>query len=205
MSNLVIEPVAINPGQEIWHVTTRSTCDEIIKRGGLVPLNWILEGTNGQSKSSNVTGLDAARGFGDYTSPEQHEAELKKTHDDCVKATKDLPDQDLARMIWKRYASVKLGRKRDFVYGTKSRAAVWKYTGVYEEKKVAQMKDLFLLRWKAAGEVYYKDEEDDLALKTLSSIPLNRLDVASLADLKDETLDEFAKLKYEPLGSTKMI
>ena len=205
MSNLVIEPVTVKLGQELWHVTPRSTCQEIRKRGGLVPLNWILEGDHGQAKSSNVTGLDAARGAKDYKSDDQHQEELKNMYDDCVRDAKSVTDKELVGMIWRRYASKKLGRKWDFVYGTSNRTSAWGYASRYVEKKIAEMKDLFMLRWQAAGEVYYIDEEDKESVKTFTSIPVERLYIASLADFRSEMQSEFDKLVFEPLGKTKMI
>jgi len=69
----------LRDGEPLMHITTKDVFAGIEARGGIVPLNWILEGTNGETKDDKlVVGLDVARGESDYISPEKHAEEVAK-------------------------------------------------------------------------------------------------------------------------------
>lgn len=199
------EPKAVpeKPSEKpLYHITTIENFHSIAMRGGLMPLNWIIEGTHGQKaeKSSLSRGLDAARGEGSHDTMEAHRKEVRAAKEAWLEAKGTQLEDNVAR----HYADIQLGRKRDFVYGTRRGETLASYRDIYHTAKVPAG-SLVVLRWTQAAEAYFKDLEDENALKSLEAVPLDRLQVASAVNLGDATPEALAKLSWVPATNTDLL
>lgn len=193
-----IEPENLE-GEYLMHVTTRSTVIEILRRGEILPINKIIEGTNGRNPSSKVMGLDAVRGEENDVSLEKHEEELQKGVQSCKQVSTGKFDEVITKDVWTNYGDMKLGRKGDFVYATIKEHAVQFYINMYgSPKKVAEKKDLFVLRWIAGKEEYFIDLQDKKAVKTRCSIPVERLQIAWVGHVKDDSEEAIKNCLLKP-------
>ena len=118
-------------------------------------------------------------------------------------------DEEDAKKV---FDDIKLGRKRDFVYGTYNLKTVAEYQHYYVEKEIIKdspegivereviinygdpfmklaeekAKNYVILRWKQDKEIYYKDLQDSDAIKTLDSIDIKRIEMERLPYLGDD-------------------
>lgn len=180
--------VPVEPFDEfIYHITTLENFHLIVAIGGLLPINWIIEGTHGLRRNPNATalGLDALRGQSKYESLEDH-ARLFQA---AEKAWKEGQGTSLEKSLALIFADIKLGRKSDFVYGTTLPSTLASYQWHYLEDPKVKLKpeDLVVLRWRKLQEDYFKDFQDDAAIKTLEKIDLSRLEVARGESIKEDT------------------
>eukprot|EP00567_Pseudictyota_dubia_P005938 CAMPEP_0197452742 /NCGR_PEP_ID=MMETSP1175-20131217/32860_1 /TAXON_ID=1003142 /ORGANISM="Triceratium dubium, Strain CCMP147" /LENGTH=193 /DNA_ID=CAMNT_0042985815 /DNA_START=61 /DNA_END=639 /DNA_ORIENTATION=+ len=186
-----IEPIECKT-DPIYHITTVEVFKSVKNRKGLVPLNWILEGTHEQIQDDSVAGigLDAARGAGGYESPQAHEEEVAR-----AKLAWEQSDPYIKEHLGKRYADIKLGRKRDFVYGTRRRDTVAGYRDDYLGNGKNE-EDLVIIRWIRGTEPYYPDQESPSSIKSPSSINISRMQVASAVGLGDASSEEMEALSW---------
>jgi hypothetical protein len=197
------EAVPVKPDERpVYHITTLENFQQIVARGGLVPLNWIIEGTHGQKRDpgSMSKGLDAARGASKHETPEDHAGMVRKISE----AWKQSTDADEKKALAKRFADFKLGRKSDFVYGTKGGGTLASYRDFYQGNKVP-IESLVVLRWVQAREAYYPDLEDSGAIKTLEGIPLGRLQVTQAIGIGDGRPDVLEGLPWLPAGNLDLL
>lgn len=197
------EATPVKPDKRpIYHITTLENFQQIVARGGLVPLNWIIEGTHGQKqdKRSTSRGLDSARGASKHETSDDH---ARSVHD-ISEQWKQSQGTELEPFWAKRFADFKLGRKRDFVYGTKGGDTLSSYKDVYEANKVP-LESLVVLRWIQADEDYYPDLEDSGAIKSLESIPLDRLQVTQATGIGDGEAEVLQGLNWLPANNLEAL
>lgn len=181
----------------IYHITTLENFQSILSRRGLFPLNWVIEGTNGLTASPESTsrGLDAVRGAGDHETLEAHQEQV----DQATMNWNKLPNDEYKQLAGKLVGDIKLGRKRDFVYGARGAGTITRYQRHYVEDAKLNPRDLVILRWVQGREDYYPDLQDDEAIKTLQSIDLSRLEVArghAVGDSLSEAKEYFSQLAW---------
>ena len=171
------EATPVEPSDRfIYHITTLENFHSIVAQRGLMPLNWIIEGTHGQESDLGATarGLDAVRGESAHESPEAH-ARLVQQAREAWKQNRGKPlEADAARL----FADIKLGRKRDFVYGTRQSSTLANYQRHYVLDSHLEPESLVVLRWRQHDEAYYCDLQDTDAIKALEQVDLSRLEVA---------------------------
>jgi len=180
------EATPVKPStQFIYHITTLENFHSIVARRGLLPLNWIIEGTHGQERDLGATaqGLDAVRGESEHESPEAHARQVQLAREYWEQNRDVSMEGALARV----FADIKLGRKRDFVYGTRQSSTLANYQRHYVLDSHLEPKSLVVLRWRQHDEAYYCDLQDTDAIKALEQVDLSRLEVARGRGVEETT------------------
>ncbi len=181
-----VEPATTDKKKYIYHTTLMSNYDSI-QEIGLVPVNTLFK-----MSINPLGGLDDSRN-----------AEEGNIIDEIYTAKMILAenkDPHYRNGIIKRTADILLGPKGNFIYGSQ-------IVNSFENYLYMRNEDILVLRWKPMDdEIYYKDLEDDTAVKLMGTISPDRLGWTkiSLAFLKDkEKNNESIKLHeftYENLS-----
>ena len=148
-----------------YHVTAYANLASILKAKGLHP--------SAKLEEAAFAGLDAARG----ANKEEYTPDRLKT---LYSAARELSENEsLLPGIQKLIYDAMLGTKGDFVYATRYAARIFNYAADIRTK--GKQGKLVVLRFKPQGKAWYIDQEDDTADKTLSSIGLDKIEVADFS------------------------
>jgi hypothetical protein len=164
--------------QQVWcyHVTAASNLPSILAKGGLVP-----RGT-GQHNGA-FAGLDPARGATEVGGvPERLETTFKLL---------ETVPQSYQDSFKRKLHDTMLGSKEDFVYATRMPERIFNYAD--EIRKKGGVSEIIVFRFRAGRRAWYKDEEDDTAEKSLSSIPLDQLQAAKFQRREEDVSREVAQ------------